>query len=159
MEYNKWKADDTREGLGATGYRLVYRIEDKLFSLEAIDHILATAESTVLASNENSLFADISKIDYTEKGIINTDVRGQGYYYFSDRDIAEDYMKAFVYKSAEHNNKALRLKAGYFELYRVYGVSKHNTRGDEGFVMDEMMYDPEPIISFKAEDVYNAVHS
>jgi hypothetical protein len=182
MEYNKWKADDTMrealsvpgvmpkyfkalteheeeppEGFGTIGYRLVYRIGDKLFQpfiarLGTIDHIL---KLDALASDENTLFADISKIDYTEKGIINTDVRGQGYYYFSDRDIAEDYMRAFVYKSAER----YKLKAGYFELYRVYGVSKHNSRGDEGFVMDEMMYEPEPIVSFKAEDVYKAVHS
>jgi hypothetical protein len=147
MEYNKWKADDT----GAIGYRLVYRIEDKLFSLEAIDHILSLTESTVLATTENA----IAKLDYTEKGIINTDIRGQGYYYFSDRDIAEDYMKVFIYKSAER----YKLKSGYFELYRVYGVSRHNARGAEGFVMDEMMYEPEPIVSFKAEDVYKAVHN
>lgn len=147
--------EESPEGYGVVGYCLVQRLPDgKLIQpfiarLGSPEH---AAKMYAISKGQSDLFTDLSKIDYTELDAVNVDIRGQGYYYFQSREVAEDYMKAFVYKAAE--KYPFTEASGWYELYRVQGVAKPNLRGDEGFVMDEMMYYPEPLISIPVADVY-----
>lgn len=147
---------DEAEGFGVMGYRLVQRlpngklIQPFIARLGSPEH---AAKMVAISRGESDLFTDLSKIYYTKLDQVNVDMTGRGYYYFQTREVAEDYMRAFVYKSAEKYRYTQDM--GWYELYRVQGVAKPNTRGDEGFLMDEMVYYPEPLVSIKISDVYS----
>lgn len=152
--------EEPEEGTSVMGYRLVQRLPDGTLIQPFIAR-LGSPEYAIkmvdISKGETSLFTDISKIYTTQLGQVNADPTGQGYYYFPERDIAEDYMRAFVYKSAE-KFRFNKTDFGNYELYRVRGIAKPNTRGDEGFLMDEMTYDPEPLISIPVADPYRETH-
>lgn len=147
--------EEPPEGFGVLGYRLVHRLPDGRLVQPFIAR-LGTPEHAIkildILRGENSLFTDLAKIDSTLLDEINVDKRGQGYYYFQSREVAEDYLKAFAYKTAE--KYPFPENSGWFEIYMVQGIAKPNIRGDEGFVMDEMMYYPEPLISIPVSDIY-----
>ena len=52
--------------------------------------------------------------------------------------------------------EVVSLDLGRFELHRVTGTAVPNTFGDSGFVMNEMMIDPEPLVSVEVNEAYEA---
>lgn len=53
-------------------------------------------------------------------------------------------------------NEVVSLDLGSYELHRVTGIAIPNTFGDSGFIMNEMVVDPEPIISVGVNEAYEA---
>lgn len=53
-------------------------------------------------------------------------------------------------------SETVALDLGRFELHRVTGTAVPNTFGDSGFVMNEMMIDPEPLVSIEVNEAYEA---
>lgn len=150
--------EEPPEGEPVIGYRVVHRLPSNVLAQPFVDRLGSVGKYLkidALLTGESNLFADLTKLSTTELGQINVDPKGEGYYYFPDRDMAEDYMKAIVYKSAERFHY---IKAGSYELYRVKGYAKRNLKGDEGFVMDEMQYDPSPLVSVPLNEPWEHFH-
>lgn len=66
----------------------------------------------------------------------------------------EDPYDITRYMSAQH--ELVNLDLGSFELHRVSGTAVPNTFGDSGFIMNEMVVDPEPLISVGVNEAYEA---
>lgn len=69
-------------------------------------------------------------------------------------DSQELHFNTFSRYSRQRETVALDL--GRFELHRVTGTAVPNTFGDSGFVMNEMMIDPEPLVSVEVNEAYEA---
>lgn len=86
-----------------------------------------------------------------------------GYYYFSNQDTAEDYMAAIMMGTKRVGAKGVGKEAPYevyspervsknisLDMYRVTGTASANP-WDEGYMMNDMVYDPEPVQSFNLQ--------
>lgn len=81
----------------------------------------------------------------------------RGFYYFSNQDTAEDYMAAIMMGTKRVGAKGVGKEAPYetdvksenisLDMYRVTGIAESNPV-DEGYTMNDMVYDPEPVKSF-----------
>lgn len=84
----------------------------------------------------------------------------KGFYYFSNQDTAEDYMAAIMMGTKRVGAKGVGKESPYevyspervsenisLDMYRVTGIAESNPV-DEGYTMNDMVYDPEPVKSF-----------
>lgn len=74
-------------------------------------------------------------------------------------DPSEGWVNSYnVYKVANNAVTPNTAAFGTLELYRVTGIAKKNEYGDAGDIMQDMMYDPEPLLTIDVQEIYKAMH-
>lgn len=175
FERTDWSEDMTAPAKGepTAGYRIMYTYTDPasgektLFSplvinRPEIQHMQMTAERPYVATGPD---IDMPQFGAQRlEGVHHTDdtsggLGRQGYYYFSNQDIAEDYMAAIMMGTKRVGAKGVGKDAPYevrdswrldnvsLDMYHVTGVAESNPV-DEGYTMNDMVYDSEPVKSF-----------
>lgn len=174
------------KGESTAGYRIMYTYTDPesgqktLFSPLVINRPEITQMEMTAESPYIKTGPDIDMPQFGAQrleGVHHTDdVSGglgrQGYYYFSNKDTAEDYMAAILMGTKRVGAKGVGKEAPYelnyvkntygdasletmnkrlshvsLDMYRVTGVAESNPV-DEGYTMNDMVYDTEPELSF-----------
>ena len=88
-------------------------------------------------------------------------VKARGYVKYPSLkfDPSEGWVDTYdVYKVANDAVVPNTAAFGTLELYRVTGIAKANTYGDAGDIMQDMMYDPEPLLTIDVAEIYKAMH-
>lgn len=129
-KYSKWH----NEGDNVSGYRIMIHRDGEYYSP----------------------FITLGQLEErTQKvGTVNYD-KGNGLYFFTDRDVAENYLKSLIVKT-----QSLMLgdpdykPTGEFVLHKVEGVAAgEGIYGDEGERMKEMYIHKKPLISIKYSEL------
>lgn len=106
-----------------------------------------------------------------DEGIHHTD-EGPGFYYFRDKDVAEDYMKVVALGLKNVRGGASFADNWYVDHNDTYGSGRNSTPdinlalfrvegtampkpGDEGETMNDMYIDPEPVVNISLRNVYD----
>lgn len=162
------------KGEPTAGYRVMYTYTDPvtgdktLFSplvinRPEINQMESTAENPYVKAGPD---IDMPQFGAQRlEGVHHTDdtsagLGRQGYYYFSNKDTAEDYMAAIMMGTKRVGAKGVGKAAPYetsvssenisLDMYHVTGVAESNPV-DEGYTMNDMVYDSEPVLSFNLQ--------
>jgi hypothetical protein len=122
------------ENTPTTGYRIVYQEDGRYYSPFLLGH------------REN----------YQLPGTIQEAPTKNGFYYFQDKDVAQNYLAALISRTNANMHRDSNLRPrGTFELHRVEGIAAGPvTIGDEGDRMKEMYIYEEPIISIELREIW-----
>lgn len=163
------------EGENTTGYRVMYMYKDPSTGKQYYQTPLTVGRKDSFDQMEQDFQkaakregADTSAFLLSDtEGIHHTD-EGPGFYYFRDKDVAEDYMKVIALglkgargaKSFSDDWYKERTYSGdghipdiNLALFKVEGVAMRKP-WDEGETMNDMHIDPTPVVNVSLRNVY-----
>lgn len=154
------------EGTPVTGYCFMYMTNKGELWSPFFNNTLQEASAYLNIPVEDNKFAMFtqqrvgSNVKVDE---INVDPTGRGFYYWPDREMAEDYMKILSRQigstKVTSTEEFIQSPLGQYVLFRVEGIAVANTNGDAGFTMNEMKIVGEPVVIIPAMEPYDSLHN
>lgn len=176
-KYNDME-DVVPEGSPTAGYRVMYTYVDPGTGKRYYQTPLTVGRNLSLGGMEQDFKAaaqhegaETRYLMKDDEGIHHTD-EGPGFYYFRDKDVAEDYMKVVALGLKNVRGGASFADNWYIEHNDTYGIGRNGTPdislalfrvegtampkpGDEGETMNDMYIDPEPVVNISLRSVYD----